>query len=308
MNPAVYTDIHAHVLPGVDDGPADVAASLRLLEAFSGQQVGRIFCTSHYLSPHFTVDKQQLRDAYQALQDVRAMAVGVGAPGSDRAEAEPTSSSGSAAASGPAAPGAAETAAGESPTTRAQAASIELALGAEVRLTGDIVEDIRGQQVPTLGGTRYVLVEFPSHNIPEEALAWVYELRIRGYRPIMAHPERNLEVQRHPERVATLIEAGLLLQLTAACFVSPPQRRHRADDLAWDILRAGQASLIASDAHDAHLRAPLLADAYTAIRGELGDDVCDALIANANAVWMDEKCQTVPAVPAKRRFSLPWRR
>ncbi|MCL6632444.1 MAG: hypothetical protein K6T63_07390 [Alicyclobacillus herbarius] len=293
-----YTDIHAHVLPGLDDGPPDMAASLRLLQAFANRQVSRVFCTSHYLSPHFQVDLAQLAAAYQALQEARATTPV--APRDDLAnrEAAPTEMVMSD-----------QIAQGQATGLTAQPGYPELAPGAEVRLANGIVDAIREGRVPTLGNTRYVLVEFPSTNIPDEALNWVYELTVRGYQPIMAHPERNLAVQKRPDIIHTLLDAGLLLQLTAACLTTPPERRHKADELAWDILRAGHAAVIASDAHDPHVRAPLLADAYAAVRGELGDVVCEALIANADAIWQGEACQPVPPTPPKRRrFSLPWSR
>lgn len=42
------TDLHAHILPGMDDGPKDLAASLALLEQQLGQGVDQIVLTSHY--------------------------------------------------------------------------------------------------------------------------------------------------------------------------------------------------------------------------------------------------------------------
>ena len=38
----------------------------------------------------------------------------------------------------------------------------------------------------------------------------------RGITPLLAHPERNPEVQDRPDRVAALVEAGALVQVTAA--------------------------------------------------------------------------------------------
>lgn len=42
------TDMHAHVLPSIDDGPKDEAASLALLEAEHAEGVDRVICTSHF--------------------------------------------------------------------------------------------------------------------------------------------------------------------------------------------------------------------------------------------------------------------
>jgi protein-tyrosine phosphatase len=120
----------------------------------------------------------------------------------------------------------------------------------------------------------------------------------------MAHPERNLALQRRPERVAELREAGLLLQLTATCFTRHGRKAHTADKLAWELLRQGHACVIASDAHDTKARPPALAEAYRAIRAEWGEAVCEQLMANANAIWADAPCHPVQ-ITSTRRWSIP---
>ncbi len=47
-------DLHAHVLPGVDDGPADLPAALELLQAMAGQGI-----TTVVASPHSFDDRYQ---------------------------------------------------------------------------------------------------------------------------------------------------------------------------------------------------------------------------------------------------------
>lgn len=42
------TDLHTHILPGMDDGPKDLGAALELLEQARQQGIGSIALTSHY--------------------------------------------------------------------------------------------------------------------------------------------------------------------------------------------------------------------------------------------------------------------
>ena len=42
------TDLHTHILPGMDDGPKDLASALALLEAQARQGVTQVALTSHY--------------------------------------------------------------------------------------------------------------------------------------------------------------------------------------------------------------------------------------------------------------------
>jgi protein-tyrosine phosphatase len=44
-----FVDIHAHLLPGFDDGPATVAESLELARCYAGAGIGTVFATPHYL-------------------------------------------------------------------------------------------------------------------------------------------------------------------------------------------------------------------------------------------------------------------
>ena len=49
-------DIHCHILPGVDDGAADLAESLAMLDAARAAGVTSIVCTPHCRDPYFDFD------------------------------------------------------------------------------------------------------------------------------------------------------------------------------------------------------------------------------------------------------------
>lgn len=51
------TDFHTHILPGIDDGAADVEQSIAMLQALAEQGVTRVICT-----PHFYPARQSLED------------------------------------------------------------------------------------------------------------------------------------------------------------------------------------------------------------------------------------------------------
>ena len=58
-------DIHCHILPGVDDGAADLDESLAMLEAAKRAGVTRIVCTPHCRDPYFDYDK--MWDAFEPV-------------------------------------------------------------------------------------------------------------------------------------------------------------------------------------------------------------------------------------------------
>ncbi len=58
-------DVHCHILPGVDDGAADLAESLHMLEAAKAAGVTSIVCTPHCRDPYF--DYAAMWSAYELL-------------------------------------------------------------------------------------------------------------------------------------------------------------------------------------------------------------------------------------------------
>lgn len=112
----------------------------------------------------------------------------------------------------------------------------------------------------TLAGSRYPLVELP-HRFPHDRLVLVLDqLRDLGLRPILAHPERYPLLWERPQLIAHWIERGGLLQLTADALEGRYGRR--AGEMATELVQAGMAHFIASDAHDAAKRPPGLQAAF----------------------------------------------
>ena len=120
-----------------------------------------------------------------------------------------------------------------------------------------------------------LLVETPYGELSLQFEDLLFKLRARGYRVLLAHPERSRTFQHDHRRLATLVEGGTLLQVTALSLANS-DRRSRSRRLALDLVRHGLAHVIASDAHGALLpRAGLRAGLEAAER-----------VAPARARWM----------------------
>jgi protein-tyrosine phosphatase len=116
------------------------------------------------------------------------------------------------------------------------------------------------------GNPSYLLVEFPYYAWPLTLGQLAIQLRSRGITPVLGHPERNPEVQSGPERLRPLVEAGALVQLTAA---SVDGRLGRGPaQAARSLIQGGLAHMIASDAHSAEVRAAGLAEAAGAVHDD----------------------------------------
>jgi len=116
------------------------------------------------------------------------------------------------------------------------------------------------------GNRRYLLVEMPYAGWPLDLEATVFDLGLRGFSCVVAHPERNHDVQARPERLGALVEAGSLVQLTAASVDGRLGRPCR--EAAFRLLDLGLAHMIASDAHGSSVRRVGMSRAAAAIGDE----------------------------------------
>jgi len=84
---------------------------------------------------------------------------------------------------------------------------------------------------------------------------------------VLAHPERSPLFQQEPERLARLVDAGLLCSLTAGSisgtFGSPVRR------FSIELLREGLVHDLSSDAHDQRARPPGIGAALATAEDEL---------------------------------------
>ena len=110
---------------------------------------------------------------------------------------------------------------------------------------------------------RYLLVETPYTGWPLGLEQQLFELRSAGFTAILAHPERNREVQKDPERLDGIVSRGTLVQITAA---SLDGRLGASSKRAAEaLLELGLAHMLASDAHTPAIREVGMAAAAEAV-------------------------------------------
>jgi protein-tyrosine phosphatase len=151
-----------------------------------------------------------------------------------------------------------------------------------------------------LGGSHALLVETPYYGWPLDVADRLFRLQTQGFRPVLAHPERNREVQEAPERLRPLVERGVLVQVTAASLDGRLGRTARATGSL--LLAHGLAHLLASDAHAPELREVGMA---AAVRG-LRDDALGEWLVRAVPAALLADAAVPPRPAARRRRRLPW--
>jgi protein-tyrosine phosphatase len=98
---------------------------------------------------------------------------------------------------------------------------------------------------------RYLLLEVPYRGWPMALATTVASLVHSGVVPLLAHPERNPEVQDRPARVEELVDSGALVQVTAGSLAGGHDRA--AQHAAEQLVELGVVHVIASDSHGPHI-------------------------------------------------------
>ncbi|MBR5322838.1 MAG: hypothetical protein IKU48_04775 [Clostridia bacterium] len=138
--------------------------------------------------------------------------------------------------------------------------SVDLLLGAEVRFSDNLIDMLRREAVPTINGSKYLLIEF----LPEEGAQTISDalksITECGIVPIVAHPERYISVCKNPMSVIEWLDMGCHLQLTGGSVIGEYGRSIR--DTANILLKNDLVVCIASDAHGVNRRTNYLLDVF----------------------------------------------
>jgi protein-tyrosine phosphatase len=144
---------------------------------------------------------------------------------------------------------------------------VEIVAGGELDLEWlkTMSEDERRRFTIAQNG-RYLLLEIPLVGWPLSLDTQVFALRSAGVTPLLAHPERNSEVQANPALVERLVYGGARVQVTAAS-LDGRLGRH-ASQTCRRLLDLGLVHVLASDAHAPDIRRGGLAQAVSALRDD----------------------------------------
>ncbi len=140
--------------------------------------------------------------------------------------------------------------------------------GCEVFICPELVELYEQGLKGTLAESCYMLIEFPMMSIPSYTDNVLYNLQLKGITPIIAHPERYIEIQRKPELMEAYIDRGILSQVNSGSITGIYGMK--AKKTVMRLIKEGWAQFVASDAHSNNSRNPDLANAAAIIEKKFG--------------------------------------
>lgn len=147
-----------------------------------------------------------------------------------------------------------------------------------------------------LGGTSYVLIEWPGMQVPPGTAEVVHHIRSRGLRPLIAHIERYSGRRDRVEQAREWRKGGALLQVNLGSLVG----RHgsRARTIAFQLLRDGLVDVLATDFHG-RPQYDLYIDPVSERLRKAGADEQLLLLTSTNPhhIIRDEDTEIVPPLP-----------
>ena len=205
--PNITTDIHSHLLPGIDDGSKDMDQSIEMIEAYIALGYTKLVTTPHIMSHRYPNSSTILKSGLQELR-------------------------------------------GE---VKERGLEIEIDVASEYYLDDTVMHLVDNRDILTFG-ENYMLFEMsyvqPLHHLEE----MLFEIKVAGYKPVLAHPERYMYMHEDFKKYERLKELGVFFQVNLPSlggYYSKPVQK-----IARKLVDMGMVDFIGSDAHKmSHLEA-----------------------------------------------------
>lgn len=172
--------------------------------------------------------------------------------------------------------------------------------GQEVRMTGELIEDLNEDNLlfTDLNDT-YLLIEFPSADVPAFSETLLFELRGMGKIPVIVHPERNRFFMEDPDRLIPFLEMGCLAQLTAPSIVGIFGKK--IQKIAHEMVERNLVQMVASDAHGVNKRPFSLREAYEEIERKYGNQTVQLMKQVTKDLVNGDEVEYPPYVEKKKK-------
>lgn len=164
-----------------------------------------------------------------------------------------------------------------------QLPDMHLYLGNEIHWQSDAPEQLEVGQILSLHDSGYCLLEFHSAALRSQVLTGVAEIARYGYTPIIAHAERYEVFRRDRTLTDEVLAMGALIQLNADSILGGSGWGVKR--FCHGLLKKRQVHFVASDAHDAGYRTPVLSACRKVVAKKYGQAyACRIFADNARAV------------------------
>jgi protein-tyrosine phosphatase len=176
----MFTDIHTHILSGIDDGCSNIEESIFLLKHAADNKIENIILTPHFDPENADAPKKEeiIKKIDFLNLKIRQNNINIKIyPGME--------------------------------------VSITSTLPAKLKDK----HYLNSYTVTLMDMKRYILIEAPFLKMPPNFEDMVFKIKLAGLTPILAHPERNSEVRENAAVLEKLRHEGLLIQVNTSSIV-----------------------------------------------------------------------------------------
>lgn len=142
--------------------------------------------------------------------------------------------------------------------------NVEIFPGQEVFLDRYTVENYKNGLIGCLNNSKYMLVETDMFNFKEDTMDIIYELKLLGVKPIIAHPERYAYVNKDLNILNKFIDEECLFQINASSLGGLFGKKVKKT--AELLIKNNLCNFIATDAHSCGKRSPKMKGIYENLR------------------------------------------
>lgn len=160
------TDMHSHLLPGIDDGAPTIETSIKLVKGLAALGYKRLITTPHIMNDMYPNTQENILSLRDELQY----------------------------------------------SIEAEGLDVEIKAAAEYYVDEFFEEYLASEPLLTINGQQVLVEQSMMQEYPRFKEV-IYELRLKGYTPIIAHPERYVYYNDRRHEYEWLRDAGCLLQV-----------------------------------------------------------------------------------------------
>ena len=195
------TDMHSHLIPGVDDGVPDMETSLSLIRKLHNCGYHTLITTPHIFQDYYPNNTEILHAGYAKVKQA----------------------------------------------LKKQQIPVTIRVAAEYYLDMHVM-DLLEENVPLLTlADNKVLIEFSMLTPPLHRDEFLFQLRVKGYEPVIAHVERYSYYHQQFDQYQYLYEKGFALQLNLLSFTG--QYGKKIQKTAHQLLEKGWVKYLGTDLH-----------------------------------------------------------
>jgi tyrosine-protein phosphatase YwqE len=195
------TDLHSHLLPGLDDGVSSLEQAEEIINRFVGLGYKKIITTPHVMYDYYRNSPKTILPKLKELQ----------------AHIE------------------------------TKKIDITLQAAAEYNLDENLMRLVQGDEPLLTLGNNYLLFETTFFAEPLQLKEFIFLATTKGYKLILAHPERYVYLQNDLTKAEDLLDRGVLFQININSLAGMYDRG--SVQAAQKLIERGWVHFMASDCH-----------------------------------------------------------